>query len=148
MMNLVRVCKLSFPISLFLSGAAMVSAQSRCVITYQSMQSDIRVEAYVAEAVDVQPEFPGGENAMMRVINAERRYPREAYASGVEGRVMCSFIVSPDGTISNVEVLRGVDESLNREAVRIIRSMPRWHAGSVDGDKVPVYCLLTIPFRR
>ena len=103
---------------------------------------------YVPEAVDEQPQFPGGDNALMRYINQERRYPREAYCAGIEGRVLCSFIVDSDGSVSNVEVLRGVDESLNREAVRIISGMPRWKAGTIDGGNVPVYYVLSIPFRR
>ena len=73
--------------------------------------------------------------------------PRRAYSQGVEGRVVCGFIVNPDGAISHVSVVRGVNDELNREAVRVISSMPRWEPGVRDGAKVPVYCCLTIPFR-
>ncbi len=84
---------------------------------------------------------------MIQFINNERRYPRSAYENAIEGRVLCSFIVEPDGKITNVEVVRGVDESLDREAMRVIQNMPRWEPGNIGGDKVAVYCLLPIPFR-
>lgn len=106
------------------------------------------VEAYLAETVDVLPTFPGGDTAMMRYINDERRYPREAYDANIQGRVVCGFIVAPDGSISNVNVVRGVESSLNQEAVRLISSMPAWQPGELNGQKVSVYCLLPIPFRR
>lgn len=147
-MNLVLRYKSILTILFITIASVDVLAQGRCVVTYRSMNSDVRLQAYVPEAVDEQPQFPGGDNALMRYINQERRYPREAYTAGIEGRVLCSFIVDTDGTLSNVEVVRGVDESLNREAVRIIRNMPPWHAGTIDGDRVPVYYMLSIPFRK
>lgn len=113
---------------------------------YQHVQ--ITMNVYEYDFVDRQPRFPGGDNAMISFINNERRYPREAYHEGIEGRVLCSFIVNEDGSISHISVLRGVEESLNREAVRIISRMPAWEAGTIDDTPVPVYCILPIPFRR
>ena len=105
------------------------------------------VEAYDISSVEITPAFPGGERELVSFINRERCYPRRAYSQGVEGRVVCGFIVNPDGAISHVSVVRGVNDELNREAVRVISSMPRWEPGVRDGAKVPVYCCLTIPFR-
>ncbi|MDE6485402.1 MAG: energy transducer TonB [Duncaniella sp.] len=105
------------------------------------------IEAYDVSAVEISPAFPGGEQALVSFINSERRYPREAYSAGVEGRVVCGFIVNPDGALSHVAVVRGVSDDLNREAVRVISSMPRWQPGIRGGVKVPVYYCLTIPFR-
>lgn len=85
---------------------------------------------------------------MLNFINHERRYPRDAYNNGIEGRVVCGFIVDSDGTISNVMVMKGVEESLDREAVRIITMMPRWISGRLGDDAVPVFCTLAIPFRK
>ncbi len=113
---------------------------------YQHVQ--ITMNVYEYDFVDRQPCFPGGDNAMISFINNERRYPKEAYHEGIEGRVLCSFIVNEDGSISHISVLRGVEESLNREAVRIISRMPAWEAGTIDDTPVPVYCILPIPFRR
>ena len=84
----------------------------------------------------------------MKFINKERCYPEEAYNAGVQGRVLCSFIVQPDGAVSYIEVLRGVEKSLNDEAVRIISNMPKWSPGKVDGSNVPTYCILPISFRK
>ncbi len=131
-------------------AALPASAQQRRVVMYQTIVQGNRmvdIEAFVPDAVDEQPQFPGGDAAMIRFINRERRYPVDAYNAGVEGRVLCSFIVAPDGTIVSPEVIRGVEDSLNREALRVISSMPRWIAGRIAGESVPVYCILAIPFR-
>lgn len=114
----------------------------------QFQHVQITMNVYEYDFVDRQPRFPGGDNAMISFINNERRYPKEAYNEGIEGRVLCSFVVNEDGTISHISVLRGVEESLNREAVRIISRMPAWEAGEIDDTPVPVYCILPIPFRR
>lgn len=114
----------------------------------RAQRMQITMNVYEYDFVDRQPQFPGGDNAMIRFINNERRYPKEAYREGIEGRVLCSFIVNEDGTISHISVLRGVEESLNREAVRVISQMPPWIAGEIDNTPVPVYCIIPIPFRH
>lgn len=140
-------------ISLCLSALAAFStaiAQERRMVTLHSSASrghNLEMTAYLYDDVDIQPQFPGGDGAMLQYINRERQYPADAYEAGVEGRVLCSFVVLPDGKVRNVEVLRGSIESLNEEAVRIIRNMPRWHAGRIGNLAVPVYCILPIPFR-
>lgn len=103
--------------------------------------------AYFPDFVETSPQFPGGEAALIRFVNSERCYPRDAYEDGIEGRVFCTFIVDTDGTILSVRAQRGPSESLCREAVRIIQCMPRWEAGTVDGHRVPVMVSLAIPFR-
>lgn len=105
------------------------------------------MDVYGYDSVDVHPSFPGGEIALVSFINDERRYPKRAYREGIEGRVLCSFIVNADGSLSHISVIRGVEESLNREAVRILSKMPNWVAGEKDETPVPVYCILPIPFR-
>lgn len=135
-------------LSLIWSTAA--NAQERRVVTYQTVMSGtlIEIDAYVFDSVDEEPHFPGGDGAMMKFINRERRYPSEAYNAGIEGRVLCGFVVATDGTITGPEIIRGVEDSLNKEALRIISRMPRWVAGKIGDTKVPVYCILAIPFRR
>ncbi len=137
-------------LSIIIATAALPLLGQRLKVSYYSRTatSTVSFEAYVADAVDVQPEFPGGDNAMMSYINKERRYPRQAYDAGIEGRVLCAFIVMPNGSISNIEVLRGVEESIDKEAVRIIKNMPAWKAGKISGNAVPVYCIVPISFRR
>lgn len=135
--------------ALLLAAALPAMAQSqRCKLTYYSRVTAETMEVYVTEAVDVEPEFPGGESEMMKYINTHRRYPRRAYESGIEGRVLCGFVVMPNGQITNVEVIRGVEHSIDREAVRLIKSMPAWRAGTISHTPVPVYYMLPIAFRR
>ena len=106
------------------------------------------VEVYEFDYVDVQPQFPGGEHGLINFVNKTRVYPYHAYKNKVQGRVLCSFIVGTDGRVSNVRVIRSSgDESLNREAMRVIGEMPRWTVGKVGGMAVPVRVVLPIAFR-
>lgn len=106
------------------------------------------VEAYDIDFVDCQPLFPGGEREMIKFINQERCYPASAYQAGIQGRVVCGFIVNTDGSLSHISVVRGVCADLDREAVRVISKMPSWSPGSVGEKAVPVYCLVAVPFRK
>lgn len=114
----------------------------------ETQRAQVSIAVYEYEYVDVQPRFPGGDMAMFHFINDVRRYPSRAYRDGIEGRVLCSFIVNEDGSLSHISVLKGVEESLDREAVRILSKMPAWDVGMVDDVAVPVYCILPIAFRR
>ena len=137
--------------SIVLIGSSVASGQMRRVAmpmgvgphTHMSQERMV----YEYDYVDRQPQFPGGDCAMLSFINSERRYPASAYENKIEGRVLCGFVVNADGSISDVSVMRGVEDSLNREAVRIISEMPRWNAGEVSGERVPVYCIVPIAFR-
>ncbi|MBD5421469.1 MAG: energy transducer TonB [Bacteroides sp.] len=104
-------------------------------------------EAYLMDFVDIRPQFPGGEAALLQYINKERVYPREAYEAGVSGRVLVGFVIDVDGSVSNVSVQRASDPRLECEACRIVSVMPRWEAGRVGTRKVPVFYVLAIPFR-
>lgn len=136
---------------MLLAAATDTYAQTRRMVAYHpaTVKGTIssEIHAYISDDVDEQPQFPGGDNAMLQFINRERNYPEAEYNAGIEGRVVCSFIVGTDGRVQNVEVVRGCSDGFNREAVRIIRRMPRWEAGKVNGNPVPVYYILPIPFR-
>jgi protein TonB len=93
------------------------------------------------------PEFPGGQSALMKYLSENIRYPVIAQENGIEGRVICSFVVERDGSITDVQVVRGVDPSLDREAVRVIQSMPKWKPGKQRGKPVRVRFTLPIVFR-
>ncbi len=136
---------------LFLSAFVFMTgqAQIRKVMTCNPMSKNASPysDIYESDYVDEQPRFPGGERGLINFINNTRKYPYNAYKSKVEGRVLCSFIVNPDGSVSNAFVIKGVEESLNKEALRIINSMPNWTAGKVDNEPVKVRCILPIAFR-
>ena len=137
-------------LSVFLSFDS-ADAQIRHVTTCNPLSRDQSsyMEVYEFDYVDVQPQFPGGEHGLVNFINKTREYPYHAYKQRVQGRVLCSFIVGKDGKISDIKVIRGAgNESLNREAVRVISEMPKWHVGRLGGEIVPVHCILPIAFRR
>ncbi|MDE5663126.1 MAG: energy transducer TonB [Muribaculaceae bacterium] len=107
------------------------------------------MEVFEYDYVPQKPSFPGGDWALVNYINTHRQYPRKAYEAGVEGRVTCSFVVNTDGSISHVKVIKSVEETLNREAVRILAEMPSWEPGRLDdGRTVPVRVIWSIPFRK
>ena len=97
--------------------------------------------------VEEMPEFPGGQSALMKYLSENIRYPVIAQENGIEGRVICSFVVERDGSITDVQVVRGVDPSLDKEAVRVIQSMPKWKPGKQRGKPVRVRFTLPIVFR-
>ena len=103
---------------------------------------------YEYESVDTRPQFPGGERSMINFINETREYPYNAYHRHIQGRVLCSFVVGTDGKLFNIQVIRSSgDETLDREAMRVISKMPRWSVGKIENTKVNVRCILPIAFR-
>lgn len=135
-------------ISFFVASAMNASAVNPAGMSACSMTTSAAVSmVFTGEEVDELPSFPGGETARLNFINATRRYPAEDYQNGVQGRVVCSFIVNSDGSISDAAVIRGVSTSLDIEALRVINAMPRWVAGRLDGVCVPVYQVMSISFR-
>ena len=129
------------------SSAHAVEPISTQTLSYSCTYTSSVTFVYNSDDVDVMPRFPGGECERINFINATRRYPAEEYQNRVQGRVVCSFIVNPDGSISDAAIVRGVSNSLNEEALRVINSMPRWIAGQVNGEKVPVMQVMSINFR-
>lgn len=108
----------------------------------------VYTEVYEFDYVEIKPEFPGGGRSLISFINSNRKYPEEAYQLGIEGRVMCSFIVLPDGKLSHIKILRGVEPSLNEEALRLVSLMPHWSPGKINDQPVPVRVVTCIPFRK
>lgn len=97
--------------------------------------------------VEQMPSFPGGESEMHKFINDNLKYPVVAQESGIQGRVTIRFVVTKTGAISDVTVIRGIDPSCDKEAVRVVKAMPKWIAGKQNGLNVPVYFTLPIVFR-
>ncbi len=97
--------------------------------------------------VEQHPEFPGGEEAMHRFLDANIRYPDAARENDIAGRVLVRFMVNEDGTISHAKVERGIGYRCDEEALRVIRAMPRWHPGKVNGKPVRAMYVLPITFR-
>jgi protein TonB len=104
-------------------------------------------EDEIYTVVEQRPEFPGGDAAMMQFIAKNLQYPDHARAIGTQGRVTCQFVVNKDGSISDVEVLSGIDASFDKEAIRLIKSMPKWKPGKQNGKTVAAYYTLPVSFR-
>lgn len=98
---------------------------------------------------EVMPEFPGGINALMTYLQNNTKYPQMELEAGIGGRVFVKFVVNTDGSISTAEVLKGVagGEGLSKEALRVVRGMPKWKPGKQGNNFVPVYFNLPINFR-
>ena len=92
------------------------------------------------------PSFPGGGEAIEKYLNDNIKYPKVARENDVQGRVEVSFVVERDGTLSNIRVARSVDPFLDKEAKRVILSMPRWKPGKKDGNEVRVRYKLPVTF--
>lgn len=97
--------------------------------------------------VEKAPSFPGGQKAMMEYLMKNVKYPASCQEAGIQGRVIVSFVVNKDGSIVNVEVIRGVHEKLDAEAVRVVKSMPTWSPGEQQGRKVRSKFQLPVFFR-
>ena len=100
----------------------------------------------VYDIVEQMPEYPGGLTALMNYLRANTRYPAAAQKAGIEGRVIVSFIVESNGSVSNVEIVRSVDTDLDQEALRVVRQMRKWKPGKQDGNAVRVKFHLPIKF--
>ena len=101
----------------------------------------------VFDVVEVMPSFPGGQGALMSYLNSHTKYPVVAQENGVQGRVTVSFVVERDGSITDVHVVRSVDPSLDREAARVISSMPNWQPGKQNGSAVRVKFNVPVQFK-
>ena len=101
----------------------------------------------VFDVVEEMPHFPGGAAALQAFLSSNTKYPVVAQENGVQGRVIVSFVVERDGSITDVKVVRSVDPSLDREASRVVKSMPRWSPGKQNGSTVRVKYTVPVVFR-
>ena len=101
----------------------------------------------VFQVVEEQPIYPGGMDELMKFMQTNIRYPKEAQERGLQGRVIVQFVVNKDGSICDEQVVKSVDPQLDAEAIRIIRSMPNWTPGKQRGEPVRVRFTLPVTFR-
>lgn len=104
-------------------------------------------ETKIFTVVEQMPMYPGGDAALMGYLRDNIKYPTVAAENGVQGRVVVGFVVERDGSITDVKILRGVDPSLDREAMRVVKSMPRWNPGKQNGSAVRVKYQVPVSFR-
>lgn len=104
------------------------------------------VQAEIFTVVEEQPNYPGGEEARIRFLQESIKYPEEAKELGIQGKVFVTFVVEVDGSITDVRVLRGIGGGCDEEAIRVVRSMPKWVPGKQRGVPVRVQFNLPIKF--
>jgi len=101
----------------------------------------------IYEICQVMPQFPGGEQAMMKFVSSNVHYPEEAKEKEISGRVLVGFIVEKDGSVTEVKVLKGIGKLCDEEAVRVVKSMPKWTPGMQDGKPVRVHFQMPFVFK-
>lgn len=110
--------------------------------TAQTKKNDM-----VFDVVEVMPQFPGGQIAMLKYFMENIKYPEQAMKEGIQGRVAVRFIVEKDGSISDVKPILSVHPLLNKEAVRVVESMPKWTPGKQNGKPVRVRFNVPVMFK-
>ena len=116
------------------------------VPSYESKASTV-VTTKVYDVVEQMPSFPGGQAALFDFLSKNIHYPVVAEENGIQGRVIVTFVVECDGSITDVRVVKSVDPSLDKEAVRVTKSMPRWNPGKHNGSAVRVKFTVPVTFR-
>lgn len=109
--------------------------------------TDVDTQERVYDMVEVMPQYPGGENELMKFIAQNIRYPQAAFQAGVQGRVVVQFIVGTDGAVKNPTVKRSVSPELDAEACRVVASLPPFTPGKMNGENVAVHYVIPIAFR-
>lgn len=104
-------------------------------------------EGEIFQVVEQMPEFPGGMQALMAYLSKNIKYPSVAQDNGIQGRVFVSFVVNKDGSIVDPEVIKSVDAALDKEAMRVIKAMPKWNPGKQRGKPVRVKYTVPVLFR-
>lgn len=104
-------------------------------------------DTQIYDVSEVMPSFPGGTDALMQFLSSHIVYPLVCEENGIQGRVICSFIVETDGSVSNIQVVKSVDPALDREAKRVLSSMPKWNPGLVKGKPARVKYTVPVIFR-
>lgn len=102
---------------------------------------------YVYESVEQMPHFPGGDAALQEYIASHIKYPEEAAKNGIQGRVTVRFLIRPDGSVSDVKVIRGKDPDLDKEAIRVCSTLPKFIPGKLNGQPVSTPFTLPINFK-
>jgi len=128
-------------LSLLLCCSTLLLAQHKKAATV------VKEDTTIYTIIDKMPEFPGGSEAMKKFLSENLRWTKELEECGIQGRSILQFIIEKDGSLTSVVVVRGVDPLLDKEAVRVIKLMPKWIPGEHKGKKVRVKYTLPVSWR-
>lgn len=129
-----------------MNAQANATSQEESQTEKKTVQSSDKEE--IKKVVEVMPKFPGGEAALMKFLMENVRYPQEAKEKNVQGAVIASFVVQADGSVGTVKIVKSVDPLLDAEAVRVLKSLPKFEPGKTDGKPVSVWYTLPIRFGK
>lgn len=104
-------------------------------------------KAKTFETVEEMPEFPGGQEKLLAFLASHVKYPSKAMENGIQGRVIVGFVIAEDGSVVEPEVVKSIDPELDKEAIRVVKSMPKWKPGKKDGTPVRVSYKIPVTFR-
>lgn len=113
----------------------------------QNVDSKDTQEDEIFMIVEAMPSFPGGQEALAEYVQENLKYPESARENGIQGRVFVNFVVEKDGSISNVKISRGLGGECDKEAMRVVQSMPKWIPGTQRGKAVRVSYIIPIVFK-
>src|SRR5690606_38735369 len=97
-------------------------------------------------SVEVMPEFPGGQDALMQYLISKLNYPSKARKEGIQGRVMSRFVIKKNGSVDDIEIVRGLSPECDEAVVQVLKSMPKWIPGKQAGQAVNTYYVLPVSF--
>lgn len=129
---------------IFVAFGLLIASQS---FAQEGNKQITKVNEEPAKAIIIEASYPGGQEELMKYISLSMKYPQDAMENGFQGKVYVGFIVNTDGTISEVEIKRGIQESLDQEALRIIKNMPNWEPAEQDGQAINSSYTLPVSFK-
>lgn len=130
-----------------ITGTFTIEEDCLKIISVQLTENKKENRIISEDEIESMPSFPGGEAALSKYLAENVRYPAVAQESGIQGRVVCRFVVHKDGSSSDIEVIRSVDPSLDKEAIRVIKSMPKWNPGTLkNGETFDTRYTLPVSF--
>lgn len=116
--------------------------------TEASVKTGTANDSEVFDRVEQMPSFPGGASALRQYLSNELKYPAICLKNNIQGRVVVSFVVNRDGSISDAKIVRSIDPALDKEALRVVSGMPNWNPGKIDGKNVRVKYTIPINFQK
>jgi protein TonB len=133
--------------SLLFSTSLLFVFSSLCAQSDSSSIKSSSEESKIFTFVEQMPQFPGGDAALVKFLQKKIKYPKEELSKDIQGKVLIKFVVNEDGKVSDVTVERGASPGLDKEAVRVVKSMPKFKPGKQQGKAVKVYFMLPIIFK-
>ena len=125
----------------------MMALAAMIMVSTAAAQTTKENKEKVYEKCEVLPEYPGGQLAMYKFLSENQKYPEEAIKRGEEGRVLVSFVVEKDGSLTNFKVEKHATPTLDKVAVETVKKMPKWQPGKNNGQAVRSYFNLPVTFR-